>query len=151
MKVLSIQSRPLTCCLLSIFFLVSTSGCSYNRYPNATENALLGGAIGAGSGVVLALVDNSFHLGQTAALMGGIGVAVGLVASAVLTSEDENQVLQEEVRRRSEEIREAQIVLDQTYSEAADVTKYGKAETKPWTERYESEIQLHPYQGPRGY
>jgi hypothetical protein len=129
--------------------LLSSAGCSPGAFLSgeAGIGSLGGAAVGSAVGAVIGA--DKGNMTANIAANGLIGAGVGLLGGAIAHGMGEaGGKKQEIVLREAKMIDENQKEIDLLRQEVDDSTKWGRAETKSWNERYLGEDPSEPYQGP---
>ena len=126
---------------LSLLFISGPLGCSANSWFSVPS------AIGAAGGAVAGVAVGK-QLGYNTTNAGLVGAGAGLLAGAAFSEYDAYQS-QPVVTIRKPDLSEVSSVQADVRTEqaAVDATKYGRAETEPWDDRYVGSNANVPYQG----
>ena len=147
MKTLSKFLKLKSCC--AVLAVTALSACSPANFwsANAGLGALGGTAIGAGIGGII----GQEHGNMTANVLanGALGALGGLAAGGIYNAmlpadESQNGI----VERRAVMVNENQHEIDELRQQVDDSGRWGRAEEKPWEERYLGNNPNEPYQGP---
>ncbi|MCB0323863.1 MAG: hypothetical protein KDD69_09830 [Bdellovibrionales bacterium] len=145
-------SRRSVSAVCSALLLFQISGCSAASY--VSQEALTAGVVGsaAGSGIGWLIGNEIGDKSQNIAVNAAIGGALGLIAGAIINERNvqiarQREVVMREARLMSRNQRELDALRESLY----DSTSWGRAEVKPWDERYQINDSHRPYQGPTGY
>lgn len=119
-----------------------------------SQEALTAGTVGSltGSGIGWLIGNEIGDKSKNIAVNAAIGGALGLVAGALINEKNiriarEREVVMREARLISRNQRELDTLRENLY----DSTSWGRAEVKPWDQRYIIDTSESPYQGPNEY
>ena len=117
-----------------------------------SSTAAIGGAIGAGAGAIggaiLAKEEDSISEKEAIVGLAAVAAAIGSTTGALVHENEQQKERQKYVVRQGVQASQLEKKLDKTRDEVYDSTSWGKAEIKPWEDRFETEPSRGIYQGP---
>ncbi len=129
--------------------LIFSSACSLSGLSSwdGLAGATAGGAVGAGIGSIIG--DHTGKKTENTLLGAGAGALSGIALGALI-NDNRMELAQEDAQviREARQIDERQKEIDQIRRAVNSDSSWGRAEVKPWQERYNTEASELPYQGP---
>lgn len=136
--------------VIYIVLAIHFTGCAPSS-AFTQPSLVVGGAgalIGGGAGWATHYFDDSIIAQRAAALGAGVGAGIGLVAGGLLyESKIEAESKLPPIRTPYLLDRTLRTEIDATFEETHDRTRWGRGETRSYTDRYVVEQSDEPYQG----
>ncbi len=130
------------------FALTLSSACSLSSLP--TLDGLAGAAAGAvvGGGIGSIIGDHTGKKTENTLMVGAIGAATGLGIGALI-NDNRMELAQEDAQviREAQQLDSRQKEIDGIRAAVNSDSSWGRAEVKPWQERYLTETSDLPYEG----
>lgn len=129
--------------------LINTSLCSCSSSSALSSLGLIGTTVGAATGIGAGYVigDQIGKKSENMLLAGAIGAGTGMLVGGLINDSQEEKNAKTRIVRQARQTDARQKEIDALRESLSDGSSWGKLETKSWNERYRGDYYDTPYEG----